>query len=71
MSKIILPSISIMVTEACSLKCKLCLAFVPYYKEHFHMGVGEAEKVLSNLFQVVDKVEKLSITVGSIAEIMN
>ena len=64
MKKIILPSISIMVTEACSLKCKLCLAFVPYYKQHFHMNLQETKEVLNYLFQIVDQIDKLSITGG-------
>ena len=64
MSKIVLPSISIMVTEACSLKCKLCLAYVPYYKKHLHMNLKDVKMILNNLFKIVDKVEKISITGG-------
>ncbi len=63
-NKIILPSTSIMVTEACTLKCKLCLAFVPYYKKHFHMNLQEAEAIFERYFQIVDEVEKISITGG-------
>lgn len=39
--KIDLLSMSIMITEFCDLKCKLCLAYIPYYKEHQHMNVEQ------------------------------
>lgn len=64
MNNIILPSTSIMVTETCTLKCKLCLAFVPYYKKHFHMNLKEAEEIFEHYFKIVDAVEKVSITGG-------
>lgn len=64
MNKIILPSTSIMVTEACTLKCKLCLAFVPYYQKHTQMNLQEAETIFERYFQIVDGVEKVSITGG-------
>lgn len=64
MKNIILPSTSIMVTEACTLKCKLCLAFVPYYEKHFHMNLEDAKVIFDRYFQIVDGVEKVSITGG-------
>lgn len=64
MNNLILPSTSIMVTEVCTLKCKLCLAFVPYYENHFHMNLQDAKVVFERYFQIVDGVEKVSITGG-------
>ena len=64
MNNIILPSTSIMVTEACTLKCKLCLAFVPYYEKHFQMNLQEAKVIFERYFKIVDGVEKISITGG-------
>lgn len=64
MNNIVLPSTSIMVTEACTLKCKLCLAFVPYYEKHFQMNLQEAKVILERYFTIVDGVEKISITGG-------
>ena len=64
MNNIILPSTSIMVTEACTLKCKLCLAFVPYYQRHTQMNLQEAKTIFERYFQIVDGVEKVSITGG-------
>lgn len=64
MEKIILPSTSVMITESCTLRCKLCLAFVPYYKKYVNMEVDEAKKILHRYFSIVDEVEKFSLTGG-------
>lgn len=64
MNSIILPSTSIMVTEACTLKCKLCLAFVPYYQKYTRMSLQDAKIIFERYFQIVDGVEKVSITGG-------
>ena len=37
-------STSIIFTEYCDLRCKLCLAYIPYYKEHKHTGIREIKK---------------------------
>lgn len=59
-----LKSTSIMITDACTLRCKLCLAYIPYYKEFKHMYYEEMKIVLKNYFSLVDSVEKFSITGG-------
>ena len=41
----------------CNLKCKHCLAFIPYYNE-------EAKKILDVYFRVVDSVEHFTVTGG-------
>lgn len=64
MEKVVIPSTSIMVTEACTLKCKLCLAYIPYYKNYHNMSREEVKKILENYFSIVDEVEKFSITGG-------
>ena len=64
MEKIKVPSTSFMVTEACTLKCKLCLAYVPYYKKHTCMTELDMKKVLERYFLIVDEVEKMSLTGG-------
>ena len=53
-----------MVTEACTLKCKLCLAYVPYYRTHTSMTILDMKKVLARYFSIVDEVEKMSVTGG-------
>lgn len=64
MKKIDLQSTSIMVTEYCSLNCKLCLAFVPYYTKREHLSVENAKVLFKNFFETVHSVDKLSITGG-------
>ena len=53
-----------MVTEYCSLKCKLCLAYVPYYKEKSHMSLDMAKLIFKNYFDTIDSVDKFSVTGG-------
>lgn len=62
--KIDLLSTSIMIMEFCDLRCKLCLAYIPYYKEHKHMEIEEIKKTLKKYFKIVSTVDKMSITGG-------
>lgn len=64
MEKINLLSTSIMVTELCTLRCKLCLAYIPYYSEYKHMTLKECEQILKKYFSIVNTVEKMSLTGG-------
>lgn len=52
------------ITQRCTLKCKLCLAFIPYYDNPKDMTLEEVEKTLNNYFKLVDKVGIFSITGG-------
>ena len=52
------------ITTYCNLKCKHCLAFIPYYKDPKNMSYEEAKKVLEIYFQVVDSVEHFTVTGG-------
>lgn len=52
------------ITTYCNLKCKHCLAFIPYYDKKFIMSIEEAGKILSAYFQVVDSVEHFTVTGG-------
>lgn len=64
MKKIQMLSMSFMVTEYCTLNCKLCLAYIPYYKQKQHMTLEEAKIVFKNYFEMIDSVEKVSVTGG-------
>lgn len=64
MQKIEIPSTTILITEACTLKCKLCLVYVPYYKKHVSMTTDDVKKILERYFAIVDSVEKMSVTGG-------
>lgn len=63
-SKLVLPSTSIMIEESCNLRCKLCLAYVPYYSNYINMKLIDVKKILKKFFSIVDEVEKFSITGG-------
>ncbi|MBS4982364.1 MAG: GNAT family N-acetyltransferase [Lachnospiraceae bacterium] len=52
------------ITQRCTLRCKLCLAFIPYYKDPKDVTREEAERVLDNYFQVVDVADVFTITGG-------
>lgn len=52
------------ITTYCNLKCKHCLAFIPYYKDPKHLSFEEAKKILEIYFQVVDSVEHFTVTGG-------
>ena len=52
------------ITTCCNLRCKHCLAFIPYYKERHIMSIEEARKVLERYFEVVDSVEHFTVTGG-------
>lgn len=52
------------ITTFCNLKCRHCLAFIPYYDEKFSMNIEDAKIVLKNYFEVVDTVERFTVTGG-------
>lgn len=52
------------ITTYCNLKCKHCLAFIPYYKDKKSMSYDTAKKILHKYFEVVDSVEHFTITGG-------
>ena len=57
-------STSMNITEACTLNCKLCLAYVPYYSEYKTPSDDEFCSVLNKYFQAVESVDKFSLTGG-------
>lgn len=52
------------VTQRCTLNCKLCLAFIPYYEHPTDLPLDSAEKVIDRYFEIVDKVGTFCITGG-------
>lgn len=52
------------VSTYCNLKCKHCLAFIPYYKDKRNMTFEEANKTLKIYFEVVDSVDHFTVTGG-------
>ena len=57
-------STSLMVTEKCSLKCRLCLSYVPYYSQPEALSLEKAKTLLKKYFLLADTVDKFSITGG-------
>lgn len=55
---------TLIITQKCTLKCKLCLAFIPYYKNPAHFSYESTCKVIDNYFKLVNNVEIFSITGG-------
>lgn len=59
-----LPSTAIMVTEQCTLRCKLCLAYIPYYSSYDSMNLEHAQSMLNTYFLMIGTVNKISLTGG-------
>ena len=64
MEKICLSRTVLNIAGTCNLKCKNCLAFIPYYKEKFLMSTSEAEEIITAYFNIVDTVGTFTITGG-------
>lgn len=52
------------ITQKCTLKCRLCLAFIPYYETPVHTSIEEAGVILENYFKIVENVGIFSVTGG-------
>ena len=52
------------ITQRCTLKCKLCLAYIPYYEDPKDVSLIEATIVLKQYFDLVDKVDVFTVTGG-------
>ncbi len=52
------------ITERCTLRCKLCIAFIPYHKNPRHLTVEEVETILDRYFRIISSVERFGITGG-------
>ena len=52
------------VTNRCTLKCKLCLAYIPYYKEIYNISLQASKIILGNYFSIVDIVDCFTVTGG-------
>ena len=52
------------ITTYCNLKCKHCLAYIPYEREPRSIKIEEAKKNLEKYFEVVDSVEHFTVTGG-------
>lgn len=52
------------ITNRCTLKCKLCLAFIPYYTERSDITTEDSQSILESYFAIVDQVNSFTVTGG-------
>ena len=52
------------ITERCTLKCKLCIAFIPYHVNPRDMTIDEINTILDRYFSIVSSVDSFCITGG-------
>jgi organic radical activating enzyme len=55
---------TLVITQRCTLKCKLCLAFMPYYENPVHTTYEQACRIVDNYFKIVEQVGIFSVTGG-------
>lgn len=64
MNKIRMSNVSLVITLRCSLKCKLCTAFAPYYEEAPHYPYEMLKNSIERYFDLVEYVDKFTINGG-------
>lgn len=67
-NKIVLPALDIFITSFCTLKCKNCIAHLPYYKKNkfHHMPFESIKKDIDGVFSFVDYINLLSFSTGEV-----
>jgi len=61
---LILPSLDLVITEKCSLKCEKCSNLMQYYKKPQNYKVEEIVKALDNVLECVDMIKELRLIGG-------
>jgi len=56
--------ITLDITQRCNLKCKLCAAHVPYFKEPWHPTYEYLTRTIDKMFELVPTMERLVIAGG-------
>ena len=59
-----LKNTALAITERCTLKCKLCIAYIPYHVNPRDMAINEVETVLERYFSIVTSVDAFCVTGG-------
>ncbi|MBU1052811.1 MAG: radical SAM protein [Proteobacteria bacterium] len=67
-NKIVLPNLEFIITTVCSLKCKHCIAQVPYLNEYksYIMPFKEVRKNIDNVFKAIDYIGIFHLTTGEV-----
>lgn len=63
-NKVFLDTISMIMTEACTLKCEKCAIMLPYFKEHRNPSLEKLKAEADALFEKVDFVGNFTVTGG-------
>lgn len=66
MEKIKMSNVSLVITLRCSLKCKLCTAFAPYYETPPHYSFETIKNSIDKYFEIVEYVDKFTINGGEV-----
>lgn len=62
--KVELTHSAIIITQRCTLKCKRCVAYSPYYTQKAYYSYEEIVRNIEAYFAVIDYVDKFTITGG-------
>lgn len=62
--KLCFTNLAYVITQKCTLKCKHCVGFYPYYKNPTHIPIEKIEKDLDLYFKWVDSLNVLGLTGG-------
>ncbi len=62
--KLFLPRVSLVITERCTLKCKLCAEYSPYFPKTSFAPIEDLKKAIDMLFCCVDAVGDFSVSGG-------
>lgn len=63
-NKIFLDTVSMIMTEACTLKCEKCAIMLPYFKEHRNPSLEKLKAEADALFERIDFVGNFTVTGG-------
>ncbi len=61
---IVLKNTALAITERCTLRCKLCSAFIPYHENPQDLTLSEIGVILSRYFSLISSVDTFCITGG-------
>jgi len=66
--KVVLPTLEFIINTACSLKCRYCIANIPYFKKNIaaFMSFEDTKKYLDNLFVSVDYIGMFQLSTGEV-----
>lgn len=64
LNKLVLDRVEIFTTSYCSLNCKNCIAYIPYFKEKMNVDISMLKNDIDILMDKVDIVRKLKVLGG-------